>query len=158
MEIKQLIGEFDVKMDAKGRFRLPTSLLQQLEEWATRKFIINRGFEKCLVLYPEEIWTAISSEVNQLNLYNRKNREFARYFYRGATELTLDSSERMLLPKRLVEYADIDKDVTLMAYNGRIEIWSREEYDRMLDEEPLDFSDLAQEVLGKLDTQPTPEL
>ena len=154
METKQLIGEFDVKVDAKGRFRLPSSLLQQLEEWAERKFIVNRGFEKCLVLYPEEMWNVISAEVNQLNLYNRKNREFARYFYRGATELSLDSNERMLLPKKLAEYAGIEKEITLMAYNGRIEIWATDEYERMLDEEPQDFSDLAQDVLGKLDSQP----
>ena len=153
MEIKQLLGEYDVKVDAKGRFRLPSGLLQQLEEWAERKFIVNRGFEKCLVLYPEEIWNGITAEINQLNLYNRKNREFVRYFYRGATELNLDSAERMLLPKRLADYAGIEKDVTLMAYNGRIEIWSREEYDLMLEEEPMDFSDLAQDVLGKLDQQ-----
>lgn len=78
----------------------------------------------------------------------QKNRDFVRYFYRGAQELMMDGAERILLPKRLLEYAGIDKDVVLSAYNGRIEIWTKDEYDNLLDEEPADFSDLANDVLG----------
>ena len=148
MQIKQLLGEYDFKLDAKGRMRLPSGLIAQLGEGEKHKFVINRGFEKCLMLYPEAVWTKISAEVDQLNLYNKKNRDFVRYFYRGAQELMMDGAERILLPKRLLEYAGIDKDVVLSAYNGRIEIWTKDEYDNLLDEEPADFSDLANDVLG----------
>lgn len=148
MQIKQLLGEYDCKLDAKGRMRLPSGLIAQLGEGEKHKFVINRGFEKCLMLYPEAVWTKISAEVDQLNLYNKKNRDFVRYFYRGAQELMMDGAERILLPKRLLEYAGIDKDVVLSAYNGRIEIWTKDEYDNLLDEEPADFSDLANDVLG----------
>ena len=148
MQIKQLLGEYDCKLDAKGRMRLPSGLIAQLGEDDKLKFVINRGFEKCLMLYPEAVWNKISAEVDQLNLYNKKNRDFVRYFYRGAQELQMDSADRILLPKRLMEYAGIDKEVVLSAYNGRIEIWTKEEYDNLLDDEPADFSDLADEVLG----------
>ena len=148
--IKQLLGEYDVRLDPKGRFRLPSGMLSQLGDWQKGKFIINRGFEKCLVLYPEPVWEQISAEVEQLNLYNKQNRDFARYFFRGAQEVTLDTADRILLPKRLAEYAGIDKDIILTGYGKRIEIWALEEYERMLSEEPPDFSELANEVLGKL--------
>lgn len=151
MEIKQLLGEYECKIDAKGRMRMPSGLISQLGEEEKHSFVINRGFEKCLMLYPDAVWKQISDEVNALNLYNKKNRDFVRYFYRGAQELLLDSADRILIPKRLLEYAGIEKDLILSAYNGRIEIWAKDEYDTMLDQEPTDFSDLADDVLGKLD-------
>jgi MraZ protein len=146
---KQLLGEYEVKLDAKGRFRVPSGLLNQLGEWQSGKFIINRGFEKCLVLYPESEWETIAGEVNGLNMYNKKNRDFARYFFRGAQEVGMDNADRILLPKRLAEYANIEAEAILVAFSGRIEIWAAEEFDRMMDEEPVDFSELANDVLGR---------
>lgn len=154
MTFKQLLGEYDCKIDAKGRMRLPSGLINQLGEGQRHTFVINRGFERCLMLYPEALWQEISAEVNDLNIYNKKNRDFVRYFYRGAQELTMDSADRVLLPKRLLEYAGINNEVILSAYNGRIEIWARDEYDAMMENEPLDFSELADEVLGKSEQKP----
>lgn len=148
-EMTNLIGEYECKMDAKGRFMLPAGLKKQLPPEVQDRFVINRGFEKCLVLYPQNIWKGISDEVNQLNLYNKKNRDFVRYFYRGATELMLDSVNRLLMPKQLVEYAGIDKEIVLFAFANRIEIWAKGAYDRLQINEPEDFSSLAEEVMGK---------
>ena len=127
--------------------RLPSGLIGQLGE-EKPAFVINRGFENCLILYPEKVWEEISKEVNALNQYDKRNRDFVRYFYRGAQRLELDAADRILLSKRLLEYAGIDKDVILVAVNDRIEVWATEKYDLMLDDEPDDFSGLAQEVLG----------
>jgi len=148
--IKQLLGEYECKLDAKGRLRIPSGLINQLAEGTNQKFVINRGFEKCLVLYPIQLWKQISAEIDALNIYNKKNRDFARYFYRGAQEVEMDSADRILLPKRLMEYAGIEKEVVLSAYNGRIEIWAGSEYNALIEDEPVDFSDLAGEVLGKV--------
>lgn len=150
MSFKQLLGEYEVRLDGKSRFRMPSGLLTQLGDWQRGNFVINRGFEKCLVLYPEPMWNEVTAEINELNLYNKKNRDFARYFFRGASEVTLDSADRILLPKRLAEYADIDKDMILTAYSGRIEMWSLAEYDKWMEEEPIDFSELADDVLGNV--------
>jgi MraZ protein len=153
MSFKQLLGEYEVRLDGKSRFRMPSGLLTQLGDWQRGNFVINRGFEKCLVLYPEPMWNEVTAEINELNLYNKKNRDFARYFFRGASEVTLDSADRILLPKRLAEYADIDKDMILTAYSGRIEMWSLAEYDKWMEEEPIDFSDLADDVLGNVNAK-----
>jgi len=151
VEIQQLLGEYECAIDQKGRMRMPSGLVNQLGEDAQKlSFIVNRGFEKCLMLYPKPVWDKITTEINQLNTYNKKNREFIRYFYRGAQEVTMDAADRILISKRLLEYADINKDVILSAYNDRIEIWAQEGYDDLMAEEPTDFSDLAEEVLGKI--------
>lgn len=145
----QLLGEYECKIDAKGRMRLPSDLIGQLGEVESHNFVMNRGFEKHLMLYPEEVWDRITEEINELNDFNKKNRAFKRYFYRGAKKVTMDSADRILVTKNLLEYAEVEKEVILSAYNDRIEIWAKEEYERVLDEEPDDFSDLAEEVLGK---------
>ena len=154
VEIKQLLGEYECKIDAKGRMRMPSGLIAQLAAEEASTFVINRGFEKCLMLYPEVVWDKITNEINQLNLYNKKNRDFVRYFYRGAQKVALDSADRILVSKRLLEYAGVDKEVILSAYSDRIEIWAKQEYELLLDEEPADFSDLAEDVLGKVNSNP----
>lgn len=145
----QLIGEYDCKIDAKGRMRMPSQLLKQLGEQTAHNFVINRGFEKCLMIYPEANWDKITKEIDKLNVYDTKNRQFVRYFYRGASKVTTDGSERILFPKRLMEYGNLVKEIVLFAYNDRIEVWDREAYDNMLEDEPEDFSALAQEVMAK---------
>lgn len=147
----QLLGEYECKIDSKGRMRLPSSLMEQLGTEGTHAFVVNRGMEKCLTLYPKNVWDVIIAKVNQLNTYKKKNREFMRFVYRGATEITLDGSDRILLPKRLTEYANIKKELVLSAVNDRIEIWAKEKYDLLIAEEPDDFADLAEEVMGNVD-------
>ncbi len=149
----RFLGEYDCKVDGKGRIKLPAALKKQLMPEAKGKFVINRGFEACLVLYPFNEWESISAEINELNLYVKKNREFVRYFYRGATELNLDALARILLPKRLLDYASIKQELVLFAYSNRIEVWNRKQYEQLLTKEPDDFSSLAEEVMGK----PNPE-
>jgi MraZ protein len=144
-----LIGEYECKLDQKGRVILPSNLKKQLPPESQDRFVINRGFEHCLVLYPMSEWKSISEEINRLNLYNRKNRNFARYFYRGATELNLDASNRLLFPKNLMTYAGIEKEVILFAFSNRIEVWAKDKYEQLMTDEPEDFALLAEEVMGK---------
>jgi len=147
--VTNLIGEFECRLDEKSRVILPSGLKKQISQEAQDRFVINRGFENCLVLYPMNEWKGISEEINRLNLYNRKNRDFARYFYRGATELTLDNASRLLLPKSLLSYAGIVRDVVLFAFSNRIEVWAKDRYEKLMTDEPEDFALLAEEVMGK---------
>jgi len=142
------IGEFECKLDIKGRLMLPSGLRKQLDPEAQERFVMNRGFEKCLVMYPKNEWSVISAEVNKLNQYVKKNREFIRYFYRGASELGLDVAGRMLLPKRMLSYAGVDREVILFAYSNRIEVWDKSVYNALLTDEPEDFATLAEDVMG----------
>jgi MraZ protein len=142
------LGEYDCRLDDKGRIKMPASLIKQFPTDAQDKFVLNRGFEQHLILYPKSEWLIITEEINKLNAYERKVREFKRFFYRGATELSTDSSSRLLLPKSLLEWAKIDKDVILFAHTNIIEIWSKDLYDNLLSNEPQDFAELAEIVMG----------
>src|SRR6476620_3004241 len=97
--MSHLIGEFDCKLDAKGRLMVPSGLRKQLPAAEAEGLVVNRGFEKHLVVYSKTEWEKIVAELAQLNQYEKKNREFIRYFTSGATELSLDASGRVLFPK-----------------------------------------------------------
>lgn len=147
----QLLGEFDCKLDAKGRLMVPSSLKKQLPNVEQEGLVVNRGFEKHLVVYPKKVWEGIVVELSKLNQYEKKTREFIRFFTRGATELTLDASGRVLLPKSLLEFAGISGDVVLACQFDKIELWAKDAYDSLLDNEPENFANLAEEVMGGKD-------
>ncbi|MCC6136186.1 MAG: division/cell wall cluster transcriptional repressor MraZ [Candidatus Contendobacter sp.] len=149
------LGEFECRLDAKARIALPAALRKQLSPEVEDRFVVNRGFEQHLTLYPFPEWRRISAELNRLNLYVKKNRDFVRYFHRGATELELDASGRLLLPRRLLDYAGIQDSIILLAYAHRIECWDATLYDHLLSSEPADFARLAEEIMG--DSEP-PEM
>lgn len=150
--IVKLIGEFPVAIDNKGRLRLPTALLRQLGEKPSEaegyEFVLNRGFEKCLTLYPKPVWDDITSKLNRLNRFNDRNRMFFRSFYLGATPVATDSADRILLQKQLMDYASLNAEAILIAMDDRIEIWSPTAYEAMLSIDPNDFADLANDVMG----------
>lgn len=143
-----LLGEFEVTLDVKGRVMLPVALKRQLPKAAKNRFVVNRGFEGCLVLYPKNEWDLETARINQLNLYVRENREFVRAFMNGATEVTPDGSGRLLLPKTLLEFAGISKDAIFFAYSNRIEVWNRKTYIEKMKTEPNSFAELAERVMG----------
>ena len=143
-----LLGEYYVALDSKGRFRLPSGLLKELGDRDTLKFVVNRGFDNSLTLYPKPVWDRIKADVDGLNKFNRKNLKFTRLFYRGATELVPDSADRLLLPKQLLAWANVEKNIVLSAMNDRIEIWAEAAYEANFSEEDDDYSALAEEVLG----------
>lgn len=146
----QFLGEYDCKLDAKGRLSLPSAIRKKVSPEAQEKFVVNRGYENCLHLYPMDEWLKVSAEVNKLNLDVKDNRLYARYFFRGATEIELDAAGRILLPKSLCEHAAIDKEVVLSAFGSKIEIWSKDKYKEMIANEPDDISDLGEKVMGKI--------
>src|SRR5690606_28880085 len=122
------LGEYEATVDAKGRFLLPMAIRKKLPENAPGQFVINRGFEKCLTLYPMVNWNPIFEGMSRLNDFDPKVREFRRYFFNGATELELDSAGRLLIPANLREHASIDKDIVLVGSVKKIEIWDKIKY------------------------------
>lgn len=146
----QLTGEYECKLDAKGRLRLPTSLIRQFGFNGVLELAINRGFEKHLMMYPKTVWDGKTKIFNQLNIYNSKERQAMRYFYRGASMINMDSADRILLPGNLIDYAGLKKNVILFAYHEQIEIWDKEKYFDMLNDEPESFSEIADGIFGTL--------
>jgi len=149
-----LTGEYECKVDDRGRLKLPQKLIESLGNQRNLEFVLNRGFEDHLILYPKEVWDQKTREINQLNIYDKRQRDVIRYFYRGATEVSNDNADRILIPANLKQYAGIDKDVVLFAYSNIIELWSKDGYEKMITQEPEDFSSLVQDVFTYL---PKPE-
>ncbi|MCX6315584.1 MAG: division/cell wall cluster transcriptional repressor MraZ [Sphingobacteriales bacterium] len=144
------LGEYEATIDAKGRFLLPAGFKKQLPEEGGNLFVINRGFEKCLTLFPLQSWQPIFSEISKLNDFDPKVREFRRYFLNGATQLELDSAGRLLLPKNLTEHAGLEKDIVLVSAVNKIEIWDSSKYKQFFETfTPQSFSDLANEVMNR---------
>lgn len=147
--MKSLIGEYDCKLDAKGRFLMPAGLRKQLPEDQQTEFVINRGLDNCLVLYPLKVWDVELERIQARNQYVKKNRAFTRWFLNGATPLALDSSARVLIPKRLLEYANLEKELVLVAQIDKVEIWDKKAYEDWFNEPDYDFEKLAEEVMGE---------
>jgi len=127
---------------------VPSGLRKQMPEAEKEGLVINRGFEKHLVIYTRKEWDKIMEELSRLNQYEKKTREFIRYFTRGATELSLDAAGRVLLPKALLDYAGAGTEVVLASQFNKIEVWAKEAYDEQMDNEPENFANLAEEVMG----------
>lgn len=146
--MKGFLGEYEATLDAKGRFLLPAGLKKQLPEHAM-PFVINRGFEKCLTLYPQTSWEPIYAQISKLNDFDPKVREFRRFFMNGATEVEPDTAGRLLLPPNLKEYAGLSKDIVLVSAVDKIEIWDSATYKKFFESFSADsFSSLAQQVMG----------
>jgi MraZ protein len=142
------LGEFESTLDPKGRFLLPAGLKKQLPEGENTRFVINRGFEKCLTLYPRQSWDPLYASISALNDFDPKVREFRRYFLNGATEVESDAAGRILLSSNLKEYAGLEKDIILASAVDKIEIWSAANYKKFFESySPDDFSNLARQVM-----------
>jgi MraZ protein len=146
------LGEFEATLDAKGRFLLPAGFKKQLPEEEQGRFVINRGFEKCLTLYPIKNWEPLFADISKLNDFDPKVREFRRYFLNGATFVEPDSAGRLLVPPNLKEQAGLEKDIVLVAAVNKIEIWDSNKYKQLFESfSPEAFSNLANEVMVNKD-------
>ena len=145
-------GEFECTLDAKGRLLIPAALLRQLPAFLRKNFIVNRSvFARCLVLFPMDAWNEITADLGKLNRFSKKNDDFIRQFHNGAVQVDMDGNTRILLPKRLLDYAGVKKDVVLFASLNRVEIWSAKEYNRLTASyNPKKFAALAEEVMSQV--------
>ena len=143
------LGEYEATLDSKGRFLLPAGLSKQMPEEGTTQFVVNRGFEKCLSLYPMKSWEPIFAKISQLNDFDPEVRQFRRYFLNGATMVELDTAGRLLIPQNLKEHAGLSKDIVLVAAVEKIEIWDKSKYQQFFESfSPEAFSSLAKQVMN----------
>ncbi|HEX6915366.1 MAG TPA: division/cell wall cluster transcriptional repressor MraZ [Chitinophagaceae bacterium] len=141
-------GEYEATVDAKGRFLLPGGLRKQMPEGDNR-FMINRGFEGCLNMYPVKNWDLVVGEILGKNDYDAKVRDFKRKFLAGATIVEIDSAGRILIPQGLKQYAGLGKDITLASIGNRVELWDTGKYKQFFEDfSAEDFSNLAREVMA----------
>ncbi len=145
----QLIGEFEVKVDDKGRIMVPVGLRRQLPTEMQDRFVLNRGFENCVAMTPYPLWIKESERINKLNSNRKVVREYQRFFSNGATELILDNSGRMLIPKHLQDWAGLGREVVISTYGSKIEIWSKDRFRIPNSDDAERYANLAEEIFGK---------
>ncbi|MGX1928957.1 division/cell wall cluster transcriptional repressor MraZ [Flagellimonas sp. 2504JD4-2] len=143
-----IIGQHNCKADAKGRVILPISLKNQLLPVLKEGFVIKRSvFQQCLELYPKEEFDVLMQKVMKKSKINRKYDAFVRNFVAGMQEVAIDGDTgRLQIPKNLVTYAEIGKEVVLNAVFDKIEIWNKDKYEAVLAEGEKDYADLAEEI------------
>jgi MraZ protein len=141
-------SEYECRLDAKGRIVLPAKIKAQLPEASGNTIVVTRGFEPCLVVYPQVEWKKVFSKVSGLNEFNEEYRNFQRNFLRGNTEVDLDSNGRFLIPKTMLKYAQIEKEVIVVGMGNRVELWNPSVYEKFLINDQKEFSKLAEKFLG----------
>ncbi len=148
--MNSLIGTYECKVDTKGRLMLPSALKKQLSPVVQDGFVLKRAvFQSCLELYPLNEWEALMQKVNKLNRFKKKNNDFIRRFTAGVKFIELDASGRLLVPKDLIAFAGISKEIVVSSAVNIIEIWDKDNYEKAIDDAALDFADLAEEVMGQ---------
>ena len=145
-----LIGSYECKADVKGRLMLPVGLKKQLVSSLNTGFILKRAvFQPCLELYSLNEWEILMQKVNKLNRFKKKNNDFIRRFTAGVRFIELDASGRILIPKELIVFAGITKDLMLTSAVNIVEIWDKNKYEKAIDDAASDFAVLAEEVMGQ---------
>ena len=137
-----LLGEYRHSLDAKGRLIMPARFREALGD----TFVVTKGLDNCLFVYPEAEWLRISSRLQELPLTRSDARAFVRLFLAGATEADTDGQGRVLLPLPLREYAAIVKDVCLIGVGTRIEIWDKGLWEKYVQRSEEDYGLLADKM------------
>jgi len=147
--VVNLIGTYECKVDAKGRLMVPSALKKQLSPVLKEIFVIKRSvFQPCLELYPIEEWNVLMQKINGLNRFVKKNNDFIRKFTAGVKTVEVDANGRLLIPRDLMGFADIDKEIVLSSAINIIEIWDKNKYENAIDVAADDFADMAEEIMG----------
>lgn len=136
------IGEYQHTIDTKGRVIIPSKLRDDLGS----DFIMTKGLDNCLFVYPLEEWKVLEEKLKTLPMTNRDARAFVRFFFAGATECTLDKQGRVLVPVNLRDHANLHKDAVIIGVATRIELWSKEEWEKYNDDDNLSYDSIAERM------------
>ncbi len=146
-----IIGTYECKVDAKGRVLLPAPLKKQLTDSLNDGFVLKRSvFQPCLELYPMAEWDLMMQKINKLNRFVKKNNDFIRRFTAGVKMVEIDNLGRLLIPKDLVTFGNISKDLVLSSAVNIVEIWDKDLYEKSISGDDMDFADLAEDVMGNI--------
>jgi len=135
------IGEYKHSLDTKNRMILPSKFREELGE----KFVLTKGLDGCLYVYPMNEWKILEEKLKTLPLTSKDARAFVRFFFSGANEITIDKQGRALIPQNLLEYGQIFKDIVSIGVMTRIEIWSKERWDEY-NSSDIDLNEIAEKM------------
>ncbi len=134
------IGEYQHTLDTKGRIIIPAKFREELGD----VFIMTKGLDNCLFIYPKDEWKVLEDKLKLLPLTRKDARAFVRFFFSGATECELDKQGRILIPGNLREHCKLDKDAVVIGVSNRVEVWSKEEWDSYNDDDDLSYENIAE--------------
>lgn len=136
------MGEYNHTIDAKGRFIIPAKFRETLGD----KFIVTKGLDGCLFVYPKSEWSSFEEKLKVLPLTNKDARQFTRFFLAGAAACEVDKQGRILLPKVLRDFAQLEKEVVLIGVASRVEIWSKINWEQSMSTYNDDMNEIAEKM------------
>ena len=137
------MGEHQHSIDEKGRLFVPARFREELG----LNFVVTRGLDNCLFVFPKAEWQNMEHKLKTLPLTNASARSFVRFFFSGANECELDKQGRILLPPNLREYARLERDVVIIGVSSRLEIWSRQEWEKYSQQADESFEEIAEKIV-----------
>lgn len=142
--ITMLMGEYHHTIDEKGRLILPSKFREDLGS----EFVVTRGLEECLFVYPKIEWEKITQKLKNLPFTKKDARSFMRFFLSGATATVFDKQGRINITSSLISYADLKKECVIIGVGDRLEIWSLEKWDAFYDNNKNVLSDIAENLFS----------
>jgi MraZ protein len=137
------MGEYQHSIDEKGRIIIPAKFRDALGS----HFVVTRGLDQCLFVYPTEEWSVMEQKLKALPLMKSDARAFTRFFFSGATECELDKQGRVNIPNTLVEHAKLAKDCVVIGVSNRVEIWSKEMWAGYSEQSEQSFNEIAEKLV-----------
>jgi len=136
------IGEYNHTIDSKGRVIVPAKFRERLGE----EFVVTKGLDGCLFVYPMDEWTVFTDKLKELPLAKKDARQFSRFFLAGAASCEVDKQGRILIPSVLRDFAGLEKDAVLVGVSSRIEIWSKPKWEEISDVDVEDMDNIAEHM------------
>jgi MraZ protein len=137
------MGEYQHSLDDKGRIIIPAKFRDALGS----NFVITRGLDNCLFVYPTEEWAQMETKLKSLPLMKADARAFTRFFLSGATECELDKQGRANIPANLREHAQLQSQAVVIGVSSRVEIWSKERWEAYSKQSEESFDEIAEKLV-----------
>ncbi|MBS1904468.1 MAG: division/cell wall cluster transcriptional repressor MraZ [Bacteroidetes bacterium] len=142
-------------VDAKGRVSIPSKMRRNISPEANSTFVVTRGLEKCLYGYPLDEWHKLETSIKALNQTSEEDRFSMRMLLQYSEELALDGQFRILIPRSLLDYAEIKKEVYIIGVLDHIELWDPANFKRYIDSMKKSYETVAESVLGLRASEPS---
>lgn len=147
MALGKFLGQYLYVIDDKGRLAIPSKLRKEIPEASNNTFVMTRGNDKCIDLYPLANWRIYEEKFSKLNLFDEQSTRFLRMLSSYASDDKMDSQGRILIPKRLLEFAEIEKEVILLGALHKIEVWNPTNFENYLKNSQETYAELAAKVM-----------
>ncbi|MDO3424792.1 division/cell wall cluster transcriptional repressor MraZ [Chryseobacterium urinae] len=152
--MNSFIGTYECKIDDKGRLKVPSSLIKQMENFDDKAFVVKRSvFQPCLEVYPMNAWDKVMGKINKLNRFIKKNADFIRMFTAGVKIVELDNAGRLQISKDLTVFANLQKEIVITSAGELFEIWDKDDYEKVISISEDDFANLAEDVMGTFEEE-----